>query len=230
MLVGYSDDEEEEEELPGSAVPGGVTPVALQAADTGSSDEEDEEEGGQEAAAIDSDSDQFVGAARPPEPVPSSRVVPVALTDAAADEDDEDDEDDESQDEPLPGIVLPAPDFTGWQPAGGGAPVRATAPLVTALGKQKRRAAGPSHISSGPRPSVIRHDALRAAAQAELDQEIDERGRNHGFSSAYDSVFRGTRDEGGEGERRTKVTRKGSVRTMSKKEIAEEEAMLASLR
>eukprot|EP00962_Isochrysis_galbana_P038801 scaffold13823_cov129-Isochrysis_galbana.AAC.2 len=231
MLVAYSEDEEGEDELPESTISGGFTPVALQAAeDTSSTDEEDEEEGEQEAQMARADDDPFVGPARPPEAGPCSRVVPVALMDAADNDGEEDEEDDEPQDDPLPATVLPAPDFTGWHPAGGGAPVRAMAPLVTALGKQKRRAAGPSHISSGPRPSVTRHDALRAAAQAELDHEIEERGRNHGFSSAYDSVFRGARAEDGEGERRTKVTRKGGVRTMSKKEIAEEDAMLASLR
>jgi hypothetical protein len=232
MLVAYSEDEEGEDESAESTTPGGVMPVALQAAeDTGSTDEEDGEEGEQEAESASPDNgDQFVGPARPPEAVPTPRVIPVALTEAAADEDDDGEEEDEQPDDPLPATVLPAPDFTGWQPAGGGAPARAIAPLVTVLGKQKRRPAGPSHISSGPRPSVTRHDALRAAAQAELDHEIEERGRNNGFSSAYDSVFRGAQAEDGEGERRTKVTRKGSVRTMSKKEIAAEDAMLASLR
>ena len=49
------------------------------------------------------------------------------------------------------------------------------------------------------------------------------------MSSAYDSVFRGSRDPD-EPERRTKTNSKGAVRTMSKKECAEEDKFFESLR
>jgi len=220
MLVDYDDDEEEEEDE--DVGESRVTPVALLGSAGNSSEEE---------ASSDEDDAEFVGP--PPGDASTSRVLPVALTAAADEDDDADEEEEEEEDDGAPGagpapMALPAPDFTGWQPEGGGAPARQTAPLVSSLNKKKRGASGPSHISSGPRPSVTRHDALAAAAQAELDAELEERGRNNGLSSAYDSVFRGSRDP--DEERRTKVNRKGAVRSMSKKEMAEEDAFLASLR
>mmetsp|Transcript_4364 Transcript_4364/g.13187 ORF Transcript_4364/g.13187 Transcript_4364/m.13187 type:complete len:236 (+) Transcript_4364:91-798(+) len=235
MLVDYAGDDEEEDEEKGgreggeAASAGRLMPLVLQAGEVGQSSEEEQSEHEEEE-------EECVGPALPLGAAPpKSRVLPVSLTASAYEEEEEgedgtDGEDDTAGESAATATLLPAPDFTGWHPEGGGAPARPTAPLVSARGDRKRKAAGPSHISSGPRPSVTRYDALRAAAQAELDHEINERTKNHGFSSAYDSVFHASRDEDEDDGRRTKVTRKGKVRTMSKKEAAAEDALLASLR
>ena len=131
--------------------------------------------------------------------------------------------------EPQPTLELPPPDLADFDPSTAGT---AAAPRVSALGKQKRGGGGggPATLSKGFTAAVTRHDQLRAAAARAREEELEARGRNNGLSSAYDSVFRGGGggDEA-EGARRTKVTRKGTVRTMSKKEAAEEDALLASL-
>ena len=52
---------------------------------------------------------------------------------------------------------------------------------------------------------------------------------NHGFSSAYDSVFHGANADAVDAAR-TRMNKKGKVVKLSKKEVAREEALEASLR
>jgi len=58
--------------------------------------------------------------------------------------------------------------------------------------------------------------------------ELEERKKNNGLSAAYDSVFRSGDDP--DATRRTKLTKRGTVRTMSKREAAEEDRLMATLR
>ena len=93
---------------------------------------------------------------------------------------------------------------------------------------------GSAHISRGFSAAVTRHDQLKAAAAEELSSQAEARSRNNGLSSAYDSVYHAPDGDADPREldrqRRMKVTRKGTVRMMSKKEAAKEDALLASLR
>lgn len=53
-----------------------------------------------------------------------------------------------------------------------------------------------TRIDISARPlHVHRHDQLKAAAAAQLAAELEERGNNNGFSSAYDSVFHGPQSD-----------------------------------
>ena len=164
-------------------------------------------------------------------------VVPLALLGAADDDDDEEEDAQapaaEEGDEDSPS-GLPAPDFSDWpwdpengrtaQPAG---------PQITALGKRERPKGGTHQISRGFSAAVTRHDQLKAKAEADLEKAAEDRGRNNGLSSAYDSVFHVpegsmTEDEL-ERQKRMRTTRKGGVRMISKKELAKEQALEASL-
>ena len=169
------------------------------------------------------------GRALPPAVLPPAVLHPAE----DAEESDEDDEEDGTGPEPeedAPTLNLPTPDFSDWDQ-----PVHPTAPLVQKqAAKRQRVAGGPSHISKGFTAAVTRHDQLKAAAAAELEDELEQRANNNGFSKAYDSVFRAPEGDDDTGppvpEKRTKVNRQGKVRAMSKKEIAQEDALLESLR
>ena len=215
MLVpDYGSDGESEEDEAGRALPPTVIPPAVlhPAEDAEESDEESDEESVNEEA----------GAAE-------EVVLPVALT-VESDEDDEEDGTGPDPEEDAPTLNLPTPDFSDWDQ-----PVHPTAPLVQKqAAKRQRVAGGPSHISKGFTAAVTRHDQLKAAAAAELEDELEQRANNNGFSKAHDSVFRAPEGDDDTGppvpEKRTKVNRQGKVRAMSKKEIAQDDALLESLR
>jgi len=212
LLAGYASDASES----GDEAP---LPVVLpQLPPEASEDESQPSEAGEEEH---DEEEGAGGAAAPP--------VPVALL-QAADESEEEEEEAPGVPEEQPTLALPPPDFGSWAGEPGGVePARQTAPKVTALGKKKRGEGGPSQISAGFTSTLSRHDQLQRQRLKEWDEQQEERGRNNGFSSAYDSVFHGpAADE--ETARRTKVNSKGVVKTLSKKEAARMDALEASLR
>ena len=195
-------------------------PVSQGIADGESDEEEEEEEAAEDAAEAE--------AAGP--------VVPLALS-GAADDEDEDDEDDahaqEEEEEDAPS-GLPAPDFSDWpyDPEYSG-PAQPTGPQVTVLGKRERPKGGAAQISRGFSAAVTRRDQLKAKAESDLSEAAEVRGRNNGLSSAYDSVFHvpesSMTEEELDRQSRMRTTKKGGVRMISKKELAKEKALEASL-
>jgi len=181
MLLGNAYDDSEDEETAPQAVPLALQPASREDVEQ-SAESEDEASEGEEA----------------------SGVVPVALSSAADAADDEDEEEEEAARQAAAEAAaraaaaeaarvaeLPPPDFTGWVPAGGGAPSARTAPLVGGRSKKRKGpGGGASQISSGFKAAVTRHDALEAQKEAELELELEERKKNNGLSAAYDSVFR----------------------------------------
>ena len=246
-LADYSSSDSEEAPLPGPELPaaradgasgvgasGSAAAAAAAAAalvDEGEDDDDD-----------DDDEQLEQQEEEEPEPelhAPAPAVVPLALTAAEEESADDDDDDDERPlqcaEPPPPDSVdaLPPPDFSDWDPDGT-APVRATVPKVTALGKRQRGGpAGPHQVSSGFKASVTKHDLLVAQKAREFEESVEARRANGGFSSAYDSVFRAP--EGDAVDRngkaiRSRVNSKGKVVRLSKKEQQREDALEASLR
>ena len=140
MLRGNAYDDSEDEETAPQAVPLALQPASREDVEQ-SAESEDEASEGEEA----------------------SGVVPVALSAAADAADDEDEEEEEAARQAAAEAAaraaaaeaarvaeLPPPDFTGWVPAGGGAPSARTAPLVGGRSKKRKGpGGGASQISSG---------------------------------------------------------------------------------
>ena len=131
-----------------------------------------------------------------------------------------------------PALALPPPDLDFDASRPGGPAV--AAPRVTALSGTKRKGSASAHIARGFTAAVPRSDALAAAQELEEERQLEERARNGGLSSAYDSVFRVAESElsAEELDRRSRVRvgKKGNARTISKKEAAREAAFEATLR
>ena len=192
--------------------------------------EESEEESEEEEAEVAEAEEEMIGP-----------VVPLALSGAVEESDEEEAPaplEDESEEDAPSG--LPPPDFGDWDPEAGTAAEQSLAaqaeraPQVTGLGKKRDRApSGPHQISRGFSAAVTRRDQLKAKAEEDLANDAAVRGVNSGMSNAYDSVFHVpesslTEDEI-EKKKRMRTTRKGGVKMISKKELAKEQALEASL-
>lgn len=202
-------------------------PLALEEPEE--SEEESEEE--EEAAGVEAEEEEMIGP-----------VVPLALS-GAVDESDEEDaqaplEDEDEEEAPS---RLPPPDFGDWDPEAGteaeqtyaAHAEREASTKAARLGKRERGQSGPHQISRGFTAAVTRRDQLKAKAEEDLANDAAYRGVNSGMSQAYDSVFHVpegslTEDEI-EKKKRMRTTRKGGVKMISKKELAKEQALEASL-
>jgi hypothetical protein len=219
MLVGYSDSESDNDD----DAPAGPSLPAPRPADGAEDDDGD---------------DAADGSAQQP-------VVPVALAalDGGGSGSGSDDDDDAAAAAAAaaeaaaaaarkPALALPPPDLDFDASRPGGPAV--AAPRVTALSGTKRKGSASAHIARGFTAAVPRSDALAAAQELEEERQLEERARNGGLSSAYDSVFRVAESElsAEELDRRSRVRvgKKGNARTISKKEAAREAAFEATLR
>jgi len=216
-LVGYAnsddddDDDEDEEQI-------SCAPLAMNIAHADDNEDDDEDDDEEEEEDY-----------KTAEPVPASAALPASAAPVAPPQ---------VSKEPPPAVpettmavteALPPPDFTNWVADPSQAPPR-LAPKVSVLGKQKRGSSA-AQISSGFKAAITRRDQIIAEKAQQLAEEDEARSRNGGLSSAYDSVFHGANAEDVEGAvQRTKVNKKGRVVNLSKKEVAREEALEASLR